>query len=199
MFSNIAYGYVDLSLSYTQSMRKVEGLETDENPDPGSAQTTSTGWAINWAWYMWEYTALELNYSKTTERLKDDREVATDDDTLTILGIDSTVITEVSGIGLRQAFAKRKAAIIPSLSLGYAQYTTSGLATYKLDDGGVEKELEVEQDKEVFSSSYAAISVRLRITELMGFTLAAKTIMPEFDTSVAGNNVTYSAGFSWIF
>ena len=126
--------------------------------------------------------------------------MATDDAKITILEIDSTVVTEVAGVGIRQAFAKRKSAIIPSLSLGYAKYTTSGLSRYhlKVDDKEVEP-LEIEQDKKVFSSSYATISIRLRITELMGLTLAAKTIMPDFDTSVAGDNVTYSAGFSWIF
>lgn len=198
-FSNQIFAYVDLNLSYTHSARKVDGVETTANPEPGSAISTSDGYSANLAWYVWEYTAIELNYSRTTQGLKDDREVTTADTTITIKEIDSTVVTEVAGAGIKQAFAKRNSAIIPSISIGYAKYTTSGFSKYTLDDSGTEKELEIEQDKEVFSSSYATISIRLRITQLVGFTLAAKTIMPDFDTSVAGNNVTYSAGFSWIF
>ncbi len=193
------YAYIDLNLGYSFSMRRVDGVETETNPDPGAAVTTSTGYQVNLAWFMWEYTGLDLNYSHTTERLQDNREVATNDSSITIKEIDSTVITEVAGIGIRQAFASRKSTIIPSLAIGYAQYTTSGTAIYTLDNGGSEAELEIEQDKEVFSSGYAAFSLRFRFTQLMGLTLAAKTIMPDFDTEQADNNVTYSAGFSWIF
>lgn len=194
-----SYAYVDLNLGYTLSVRNVDGIETDDNPDPGSARQTSSGYLINLAWFMWEYTALELNYSNKTERLIDDREVATDDDTFKIKKIDSTVITEVAGVGIRQAFANRKAAIIPSLSLGYAQYSTSGSSIYTVDNSGVESDLEIEQEKQSYSSSYAAFSLRFQFTQLVGFTLSAKTVMPDFDTSQASNNVTYSAGFSWIF
>jgi hypothetical protein len=191
--------YVDLSLNYTFSKRRLQAVETDTNPDPGAAVTTTSGYTINWAWYIWEYTALELNYSESKQQLVDNRQAATDDETLTIKNIDSTILTQVSGVGLRQSFANRKARIIPSLSLGYAKYTTSGLSRYVLDDSGTEKELEIEKDKEVFSSSYASISLRIRFTQFMGLTLGAKTIMPEFDTSEAANNVTYSAGLSYVF
>jgi len=194
-----AFSYVDMSLNYTHSMRKVEGIETDAEPDPGAAITTNSGYTVNWAWYMWEYTALELNYSHFTERLVDDRALSASDGSFTILETDATVITEVAGAGIRQSFANRKSAIIPSLSIGYAKYTTSATKTTKVDIGGTVYEVNDEQEKEVFSSSYASFSLRFRFTQLMGFTLAAKTIMPDFETKEAENNVTYSAGFSWIF
>ncbi|MAX67578.1 MAG: hypothetical protein QF441_06880 [Bacteriovoracaceae bacterium] len=195
----LVFGYVDLELSYTYSERKIDGVETDLNPEPGSAVTITQGYSFNWAWYIWEYTALELNYSETNQKLVDDRQVKTSDDTITIKQQEDTVITQVSGVGIRQAFAGRKARIIPSLALGYAQYTTSGTTNYLLDVSGTEATIEEEQDKEVFSSSYAAFSLRFKFTQLMGLTLSAKTVMPEFDTSVASDNVTYSAGFSWMF
>ncbi len=198
-FCQSAYAYVDLNLSYTFSMRQVDGIETDANPDPGSAKTTSSGYVLNWAWFVWEYTALELNYSQTTQKMVDDRELATDDDSIIIKQRDSTVITQVSGVGIRQAFASRKSRIIPSLAIGYAKYTTSGTSKITLDNAGTEVELEDEQDTQESSSSYATFSIRFRFTQLMGLTLAAKTVMPDFDTSEAGNNVTYSAGLSWVF
>ncbi len=193
------YGYVDFNLSYTFSERRVNGIETDPNVDPGSARTTSEGYSVNWAWYIWEYTALELNYSSTTERLIDDRGAVSSDGTFTILEVDSTVLTQVSGVGIRQSFASRKSRIIPSIAIGYAKYTTSGTTKYSLDQSGVEYTFKKEQDKVVYSSSYASFSLRFRITQLMGLTLAAKTVMPDFETSEAQNNVTYSAGFSWMF
>lgn len=201
LFSWNSLAYVDFSINYSQSIQKVEGIETTSNPEPGAAITTTEGYTVNWAWYMWEYTALELNYSQTTERLLDDRQVSVVDGgtTFIIKEIDSTVLTEVAGAGIRQAFASRKAAIIPSLAIGYAKYTTSGTTKYTLDASGTELTTEDTQDKRIFSSSYAAFSLRFRITQLMGLTIAAKSIMPDFKTSEAQNNVTYSAGFSWIF
>lgn len=194
-----AWSYVDLNLGYSFSVRQVDGIETEANPNPGSAQTRSTGYTANWAWFIWEYTALEFNFSHTTERLVDDREVATDSAAITIKKVDSTVITQVQGVGIRQSFASRKARIIPSLAIGYAQYTTSGTSIYTLDDSGTEVDLEIQQDREVFSSSYASFALRFRITDLMGLTVSARAIMPDFETEQAQNNVTYSAGLSWIF
>lgn len=198
IFSYTALSYVDLNLSYTHSMRKIDGVETDSEPEPGSAVTTSNGYSVNWAWYIWEQIALELNYAKTEQKLTDDRKFTLKSG-IDILKVESLVTTEVNGVGLRIAFANRKAAIIPNLSLGYARYTTFGVTEFEYDDDGAKGTAKQERDKEVTASGYAAFSVRLRLTELMGFTLAAKTIMPDFNTSLAGDNVTYSAGFSWIF
>lgn len=197
-----SWSYVDLNLSYTYSVRRINGVETEANPEPGYAEAISTGYILNWAWFMWEYTAIELNYSSTTQRLLDKREVSAVDgngDPFTIKQQDSTVVTEVSGVGIRQAFASRKSRIIPSLAIGYAKYTTYGTTKYTFDFNGTEGDIESEKDKEVSSSSYAAFSLRFRITQLMGLTLAAKTVMPDFDTSQASDNMTYSAGFSWMF
>lgn len=202
LFSSSAFSYVDLNLSYTYSVRKIDGIETDTNPDPGSAQTTTTGYVLNWAWFIWEYTALELNYSQTTQRFLDERPVVLTDedgDPFTITQQDNTVITQVSGAGIRQAFASRKSRIIPTLAIGYAKYTTSGTKKVSYTSGANSGEFEEEQDQEVFSSSYASFSLRFKITQLMGLTLAAKAVMPEFETSEASKNVTYSAGFSWMF
>lgn len=195
-----AKAYVDLNISYSFTKRKIEGIEDElSNEDPGEAVTTTSGVSVTWAWYIWEYTALELNYSSSDERLTDNRETATSDSTITIKEIDSLVRTQVSGVGIRQSFASRKARIVPSLSIGYAQLTTSGETTYVLDNSGAEERLTIEKDKEVNNSGYVTFQLRFRLTQLMGLTLAAKSVMPDFDTEQAENNLIYSAGFSWAF
>ena len=195
------YAYVDLSLSYTFTQRKIQGVETDTvtQEEAGQAITTSSGVSATWAWFIWEYTALEFNYSSSNERLLDDR-TATDSTGLTIKQIDSLVKTEVSGVGLRQSFASRKSRIIPSLSIGYAQLTTEGTTTYTLQDGtDPEEKITIENDKETSNSGYVSFQLRFRLTKLMGLTLSARSVMPDFDTEQAENNLTYSAGFSWVF
>ncbi|MEX1098785.1 MAG: hypothetical protein WEB87_00080, partial [Bacteriovoracaceae bacterium] len=151
-FLQEAQSYVDLSVNYSFTQRKIDGIEpTEANPDPGFATTTTEGWSVNWGWYIWEYTALELNYSRSNERLVDDRETSTTDETLTIKEIDSLVTSEVQGAGVRQSFAARKSTIIPSLAIGYAKLITSGETSYTLDDNGTEKKLNLQRDKEVYN------------------------------------------------
>ena len=198
--SSSVYAYVDLGISYAFTKRKIQGAEiVGSDEDPGQAITTTTRQGINWAWYIWEYTALELNYSQSTERLLDNRETGTSDNSVIIKQIDSTVVSTVQGAGIRQSFASRKARFIPSISIGYAKLTVSGTTKYLLDVSGAEETLTLERDKETFNSSYATVQLKIRITQLMGLTLAAKTVMPDFETSEAENNLTYTAGFSWIF
>ncbi len=200
LFSSTSYSYVDLNLSYTYSLKRIEGVETVDNDDPGEAVSTSNGASITWAWYIWQYTALELNYGETTERLKDSRESTTSDESVTIKNLDSTLITKVSGVGIRQSFAGRKSSIIPSLSLGYAKYTTSGKTVYTLDiESEGEQEITLEREQKSFNSYYAAFSLKFRITQLMGLTLAAKTVLQDLDADKPSDNVTYSAGLSWVF
>lgn len=199
IFANSAIAYVDLSVNYTFSQRKIEGAEVEINQDPGEAVTRTEGWSINWGWYLWGYTAIEFNYSNSKERLIDDREVATDDASITILKIDSLVETEVIGAGIRQAFASKESLFIPSIAVGYAKFITSGSTVYTIDDGTDVEDLNIERDKEVANSSYITAQLRIRLTKLMGFTFAAKSVMPDFDTSVMTDNLIYSAGFSWVF
>ena len=196
--SSAAYSYVDLSLNYTQSIRKIDGLNADGSVNEEEAAETSTkGWTVNWAWYIWEYTALEFNYGETETHFFDNREVI--DGSLTVKETETEFMTKISGAGIRQAFASRKAAIIPSIAIGYAKYTTSGTRKYLLNDGSSDIVIESETEPEEYMSSYAAASLKFRLTQYMGISFSAKTVMPDFKTSEAENNVTYSAGFNWMF
>jgi hypothetical protein len=194
-----AFSYVDLNLNYTYTKRVVDEVDpTIPEEDLGKATSITEGASVNWAWYIWEYTALELNYSETKDNVIDDREIIVDAD-LTILKVNSLTKTTVMGAGIRQSFASRKAAIIPSFAFGYAKMVQSGTTTYTLNDSGTEQEVSIEQDQEEYGSGYVSFQLRFRLTQLMGFTLAAKSVFPDFDTSLAEDNLTYSAGFSWVF
>ena len=194
-FSFTSFGYVDLSVNYTFSRNVIEPAAAVSGEDLGRAISTTEGYNAIWAWYIWDYTAIEFNFAQSINRVVDDRQIATDDESLTIISSDSKVKTIVSGVGIRQSFASRKSTFIPSISIGYAEFVTSGTTTYELEDDGIRGEVTIDQASQRQSSSYATVQLRIRITELLGLSLAAKTVMPEFDTSKAENNVTYSAGF----
>lgn len=200
IFQGSAYSYVDLSLSYTQSVQKLDGDKVaDSSEEPGTAKTTSKGYTVNWAWYVWEYTAIELNYAETNERLEDNRKAATSSKTITIEKIDSSIVTKTQGIGIQQRFANRKARFIPSIALGYAKYTTSGKVKYDILNGGVKDQIDITRDKVTKNSAYVTMAFKIRFSQFLGLTLSAKSVMPDADTSKAANNLTYSAGMSWVF
>jgi hypothetical protein len=113
--------------------------------------------------------------------------------------VDSLQVQKVQGVGLRQSFAGRKARIIPSLSLGYAKLTTSGETTYYLEESGVPDVISYSDEQQTENSGYITFQLRLRLTQLMALTFSGRSVMPDFDTSQLSNNVSYSAGFSWVF
>ena len=195
------YAYVDLQLGFSFSTRRVEALDAsgEVDPDGGEARSSTKGFNINWAWYLWEYTALELNYAESEERIQDDRKASTSDGLTVFNSIDSTIKTVTQGVGIRQTFAPRNARFIPSLSIGYARYITSGFTNYKFTSSGVDNEASLEREEEVTNSSYATASLAIRVTKRMRLTLSARSIVPGVEVDKADKNVTYSGGLSWVF
>jgi hypothetical protein len=198
IFSFNSYSYVDLGLNYSFSRSVVDGINIEEDEDQKATSTIET-LTVNWAWYIWEYTAMELNYSKSSRRLVDDREYETDDATIKVIKQDSVSYTEVAGIGIKQSFANRKSFFIPSISIGYAKMITSGERNVLFEVAGNEVPASDPIDKEEFNSSYVGAELRFRLTKLIGITLSARSVMPDFETDKLEDNLTYSAGFSWVF
>lgn len=204
LFSHKAHALIDLSVNYSYNRSVFREEETELNPTPENAISTTQGWSVVLAWYLWEYTALEVNYSESTYRLEDRRD-AISSDGITIRSVDSIVLSRSTGAGIRQAFASRKSWIIPMISIGFAKLTTSGSTTYNIEytdatTGQVtEDEITIEEDTQVQNSGYATFPLRFRFSRSMGVTLAVKTIVPEFEWDRAEDNMTYQAGLSWVF
>lgn len=193
--SNHVFSYVDLGVNYSYNQQIIDA---DKNLSGEAVSVTKTISAY-WSWYIWEYTALEFSYSRSDNNMTDNRPIQDDSASFVIKEVENKVTTEVQGIGLRQSFANRKARFIPSLGLGYARVVERGITHYTVNTGGADQRLTQENEEEVYSSSYMTVSFRIRLTELMGITVGAKTVVPEFDLSDAEKNLTYNAGFSWIF
>jgi hypothetical protein len=196
-----AHAYVDLQVGFSFSTRRVEALDAggDIDKDGGEALATNRGFNVNWAWYLWEYTALEFNYSESEQRVEDDRVASSSDGSTVFNNIDSLIKTKTEGIGIRQTFATRKSRFIPSLAIGYARYTTTGQTKYNFTRAGVDDEITIDREGEVVNSSYATVSLAIRIIKRMRLTLSARSIVPGVEIDQADKNITYSGGLSWIF
>lgn len=179
------HAFVDFSANYWYS-EQLYGIE-DEN------KIISQTVGVNWAWYIWSTTAIELNYRQTVD--EDDFNTDVSDGSDTINRVYKRATTKVYGVGIRQAFAGRKARIIPSLFIGTAKQTTKEKTTFVINNNVADgKPTEVEQN-----SGQVSIALRIRITDLMGLRFSARSVFPDFDTSQIKNNVSYSAGLSWVF
>lgn len=199
-----AEAYVEIGLNYSYRQQINDGVETSTNPEPGEVTSSTKIYGLSWAWYIWEYTALELNYSQSLNTVIDTRELSSTDSgtgtTTTFTQLTSEVKSQAQGVGLRQSFANRKARIIPSLSIGYAKLTSSGETTYQYKVNDVEQEdATLPQPQESENSAYVSVSLRIKLTQLMGLTFMGKSILPDFDTAELDKNIAYNAGFSWVF
>jgi hypothetical protein len=199
LFTNNAKGYFDFGVNYTYTKNVIRNNDMDSLNDDKKAVSTTEGINIGLGWFLWEYTALEFNYAVSVNKVIDDRSPQLIGTDLTLLSVRNQIRSEIKGVGIRQALAGRNARLIPSISVGYAEFTTSGLTTYFIDDRGEVISFDVEQEALVQSSSYASLQLRLKITELMGISFMARTVMPQFRMDDAENNITYSLGFSWVF
>lgn len=194
VFSFSSYAYVDLSLQYSAS--KTESIQ-DPNIE-GEIISENQTLSVGWAWYIWEYTALELNYSKSKYTQTNTRRQQVDP-TFILTKLVSVTETEVKGAGLRFSLAKRNSFILPTFSVGYALLTTSGQTQYDYELSNVPGSNEYDDPEQESSSSYISAGLKFNITKLMGLQFNAKTVMEDFKLSEADKNITYLAGLSWVF
>lgn len=191
-----SYSYVELGLNYSYSKQIVGEEENNVSISESNGGT--------WAWFMWEYTALEFNYAVINDTITDTNEqvVALDDvNSITIIETTSRIKTVVQGVGIRQALAPRKSKVVPMISIGYAKQISQGSTLYRfrVNDGEDEEEQENELDAQEIDSAFFGLSIRISFTQTFGINIGGKTVFPSSEPDKAKNNVRYMAGLTWLF
>jgi hypothetical protein len=185
-----SYALIELNGDYGVSTQKY-----GENRD-NEIEATTIGGSV--ALYLFNLTAIELNYSQT-ETITSETNVLTIDSTYDLVGQENNVLVYSYGIGIRQAFASRKARFRPSMSLGYARQfirdTTQ--ASFRNNVTGntfiVNDDVTKLRDDSVFGS----FSLEMRLTQTVSLRGSVKTIFKAFQFDKAKDNVRYLLGFSW--
>lgn len=160
-------------------------------------------YAGSMAFYFFQYTALELNYSNS-KRMVEEHTVYSINDAATnvsVIGNNSTLETDVYGIGIRQALSARDAIIRPMISLGYAkQFVRSyGDTTYRLDLTGQEIRVFQPEDKKRYDSVFGTFRIQFRLTAGLSLSAQVATYFKAFEFNRAQDNLKYLLGFTWIF
>lgn len=188
-----ALAIVEFSATYYYTKQSFPNSNTTVEEDVSATRTYSG----TLAWYVFNNTAIELFYSSNEDINIDNGVNLTDTSTgKTINTLRSVLVTDSLGIGIRQALASRKSRLIPTISIGHSSQTQMTKYRYFYTDGTSGS---IESGKIESDVSYLTISLRLRITELLGLTGSITGTYSDFDFSEDPDQLRYSAGLSWIF
>ncbi len=156
-------------------------------------------WAGTIAFFLFNYTAIELNYTYNDEITTINEVIPIPGYTLSQVSSQGKVNNEVFGIGLRQVFAGRKARLRPSLSLGYAKQfmRSESNTTYEDTSSGTLFLAKGNPSKGRVDSAFATFSLQLRLTGRVSLKCSVNTLFKASDLNAAKDNLKYSIGFSW--
>lgn len=181
---------VEINGEYGLSTQKYGASRNNE------IEATTIGGSV--ALYLFNTTAIELNYSQT-ETVTSENDVLTIDSTYDLIGQENNVLVYSYGVGIRQAFADRKARFRPSISLGYARQfirdTTS--ATFRNNTTSSTFIVNGATSKTRDDSVFGSFNLELRLTQTVSLRGSVKTIFKAFEFDRAQDNVRYLVGFSW--
>lgn len=192
LFTGQAHALMELSGSFSYD-KTVYG-------DQRQNKITNRTWAGGVAIFLFNSTALELNYSNSEEETIENEVIPLSGFNVSVVGTQQTVQNEVFGVGLRQVLGHRKARIVPSISLGYAkQFITSWSdATYRDDSTLAELTTSSDPTKSRTDSVFGTFTVKLNLTQRLSLTGSVNTLFKAFETDQARDNLKYRVGFSWI-
>ena len=157
---------------------------------------TSIGATI--ALYLFDLTALELNYNES-ETVTTEYNNVDIDSTFTLLNQKNRVFVYSYGVGLRQLLAPKKSRFRPSISLGYARQflKNNTVATFRnqstLQDFSSTSATSKSRDDSVFGT----FALDFRLTQAFGLRGSVNTIFKAFELDRANDNIKYMFGFSW--
>lgn len=184
------HALIELNGEYGLSTQKYGTSRTNE------IEATTIGGSV--AMYLFDLTAIELNYSQT-ETVTTENNVLAIDSTYDLIGQENNVLVYSYGIGIRQALASRKSRLRPSFSIGYARQfiRDTSQATFRNNDTGTSFIVNGNVTKTRDDSVFGSFNLELRLTERVSLRGSVKTIFKAFEFNRAQDNVRYLLGFSW--
>ncbi|WP_127714711.1 hypothetical protein [Halobacteriovorax sp. HLS] len=162
------------------------------------SKSTTRTWGGTIAAHLWSTTAIELNYYDTEDTTIVNETVSYTDLSISVLGQQTHIESKNYGIGLRQAFAPRKAFLVPSLSLGYAKIFKKTKTDYKIrnDSTGVTTTSVQPTLKTRDDSMFGTFSIKLRLSKRISLRGSVQTYIRAFDWDGAKDDLRYTVGFT---
>lgn len=190
LLAKSSFALIEINGEYGLSTQRYGSERTNE------IKSTTFGGAI--ALYLFDTTAIEVNYSQT-ETITQENNLISIDSTFDLVSQENNVLVYSYGIGIRQAFASRKARFRPSLSLGYARQfiRDTTRASFRNNTTGTIFDVSENPTKLRDDSVFGSFNLELRLTQRVSLRGSIKTIFKAFEFNRAQDNVRYLVGFSW--
>ena len=192
IFSVPAHALMELSGSFSYD-RTIYGAQRQNK------QIDRT-WIGTIAVFLFEKTALELNYTYGDEITQENEVIPISGFNLNQISTEGKVNSEVFGVGLRQVFSGRQARFKPSLSLGYAKQFIRSESTSTYQDTSNSNILIFKSDpsKSRIDSVFATFAIQFGLTKRISLRGSVNTLFEADDFNSAKDNLKYMAGFSWV-
>lgn len=190
---NQANAFTELSFEFAYD-KQVYGAQKQN-------KQTSRDYSVSVAFYLFEMTALELNASQGEEETIENNTIAVTGTDVSIISLSTKVNSQVMGIGIRQAFAKRGALIRPMFSLGYANQELKDRTTFTFRNNttGVVDRFSDPANTRRNDSVFASFALQLQLTKLFAIKGSVQSVFPAFKFDQISDDLKYTVGFSWIF
>ena len=162
---------------------------------------TSRDYSVSVAFYLFEMTALEFNVSQGEEETLENNTIAVSGTDVSIISLSTKVKSQVYGVGVRQALAKRGAFIRPLFSLGYASQELKDRTTFTFrnNTSGVVARYSEPSNTLRSDSIFLSFALQLQLTKLFSIKGSVQSVFPAFEVDRISDDLKYTIGFSWIF
>ncbi|MFN8371129.1 MAG: hypothetical protein U0T83_10975 [Bacteriovoracaceae bacterium] len=148
--------------------------------------------------YLFMGTGLEFNYSRSQDYITENQDVPVATN-LTITSTQQRTITDIYGIGVKQALLPRGSFIMPVISLGYAKQFKRGEIDYTLDNNGTPVTLHYLTEHSRIDSMFASFRLQINLFKRLSINGSVDTVFKASEYKEAKNYLKYSAGFSVYF
>ncbi len=183
-----AFSVSELNLNYGFD-RQVYGTNREN-------KITSEKYGGAWAFYFFNLTAIEFNYSNS-QRVTTINTKYVLDANISQTKVQNQVTSSSYGVGIRQALIK-KSILTPVISIGYAKQFVKDKTNVTYDYYGSVVTINGASSKSRVDSVYGTFSLKFKLSKRMSLTGSVNTIFPAFEFNKARDSVHYRAGLSWI-
>lgn len=188
-----SYAAMELNFDFSYD-RKIYGDERQN-------KMVTRSYGGSWAWYLFQYTGLELNYTYQRDTTIENETYPITGTTYEVRSIENNIYTDVYGIGVRQVLATKGSRIVPMLSLGYAKQFVEDETTVTFVNTADGSQLisQSSDPKRRIDSAFMSFALRIALTQTFALKGSIKTLFPAFEFDKMKDDLKYNAGFSWFF
>jgi len=193
IFANHAKAVTELDFNFAYD-KSVFGADRQN-------KSTSRTYGGSIAFYFFEMTAIEFNYSEKEDETIVNHDTSNISSGLVIDSDSQTITSQTYGVGIRQALASRKSFLVPSISFGWARQKFQSSATAIIVDKATSASTTYNSgvSRAEYDSVFGSFALKIQLTKFMSLKGSVKTAFKAFEWNEAKDQLSYAAGLSWIF